>query len=122
MDRKTWNRKIKAYCKKAGTYKPFFEGAIDTLAGIMEHRDQALEVFESGGRQVVMEYTNKGGATNLVKNPALQMILECNAQALNYWRDLGLTSKSWQAMMKEEQLNASNKPGSLEDALANLGV
>jgi hypothetical protein len=50
------------------------------------------------------------------------MVLECNAQALNYWRDLGLTSKSWQAMMKEEQLNSSNKPGSLEDALANLGV
>lgn len=122
MDKKTWIRKIKGYCKKAGTYKPFFDGPIDTLAGILEHRDQALEVYEQGGCEVVIEYTNKAGATNLVKNPALQMILECDAQALNYWRDLGLTSKSWQAMMKEEQLTATNKPGSLESALANLGI
>lgn len=122
MDRKKWRTKIKKYCTAAGTYKPFFEGPIETLAGIMEHRDQALEVYENSGCEVIVEYTNKGGQTNMVKNPALQMILECDAQALNYWRDLGLTSKSWQAMMKEEQLSNSNKPGSLEDALANLGV
>lgn len=122
MDRKQWKRKIKKYCVDAGTYKKFFEGPIDTLAGIMEHRDQALKVFEDGGCEVVMEYTNKAGATNLVKNPALQMVLECNAQALNYWRDLGLTSKSWQTMMKEEQLSNADKPGSLESALANLGI
>ena len=106
----------------AGTYKKFFEGPIDTLAGIMEHRDQALQIYEEGGCQAVIEYTNKAGATNLVKNPALQMVLECNAQALNYWRDLGLTSKSWQAMMKEEQLSKDNKPKSLESALAELGI
>lgn len=122
MDRKSWKRRIKKYCKDAGTYKPFFEGPIDTLAELMEHRDQALAKFEEDGCQVVMEYTNKAGATNLVKNPSLQMVLECSAQALNYWRDLGLTSKSWQTMMKEEQLSSSTKPGSLEEALANLGV
>lgn len=122
MDRKKWKTKIKKYCKDAGTYKPFFEGPIDTLAGIMEHRDQSLQAFQDTDCQVVIEYTNKAGATNLVKNPALQMVLECNAQALNYWRDLGLTSKSWQSMMKEEQLTNADKPGSLEEALANLGI
>lgn len=57
----------------------------------MELRDKAKEKFEESGGEIVVEYTNKNGSTNTVKNPALVVVMECNTQALAYWRDLGLT-------------------------------
>ena len=64
---------------------------IDSLAGILETRDKAREQFQEGGAEAVVEHTNKSGNTNLVKNPALSLILECESQALTFWRELGLT-------------------------------
>ena len=81
-----WRRKIKECCEDAGTYRPFFDPMIDTLAGIMETRDMAEKLFiDFGGWSV--------------KNPALVPMKVCNAQALEYWEELGLTSKSfWEAI------------------------
>lgn len=121
MTQKEWKKVIVKHCKNAGTYKPFFDSAIDTLSSILEQRDLSQAAFEEGGSQPVVIHVNKAGEPNPTKNPALLMVLECNAQALAYWRELGLTSKSWQAMMKEERLNGEKKD-SLEDALARLGV
>lgn len=118
MTRKSWKSRIKKCCKNAGTYQPWFDGAIDTLAGILEQRDEATEKYIADGRQPVVIYTNKAGAENTVKNPLLQIILECNAQALAYWKELGLTSKSWKTMGKDD----SSAAGSLESVLAGLGV
>ena len=91
MKKKTWETKIKTACKAAGTYQPFIDAAIATLAGILEMRDNAQEKFEQSGGNTIVKHTNKGGSTNIVKNPALQVIMDCNAQALTYWRELGLT-------------------------------
>lgn len=57
----------------------------------MELRDKAKEKFEESGGETVVEYTNKNGSINTVKNPALVVVMEFDAQALAYWRDLGLT-------------------------------
>lgn len=121
MTREEWRKKITKNCKSAGTYKPFFDSAIDTLASILEQRDIAQAVFEEEGSQPVVIHVNQAGEANNVKNPVLLMIMDSNTQALAYWRELGLTSKSWQAMMKEERLNGE-KRDTLEDALAKLGV
>ena len=91
MEKRRWKSKIKTACKKAGTYKQFFDPVIDSLAGIMELRDKAKEKFEESGGETVVEYTNKNGSINTVKNPALVVVMEFDAQALAYWRDLGLT-------------------------------
>ena len=91
MEKRRWKSKIKTACKRAGTYKQFFDPIIDSLAEIMELRDKAKEKFEESGSETVVEYTNKNGSTNAVKNPALVVVMECNTQALAYWRDLGLT-------------------------------
>lgn len=91
MEKRRWKSKIKTACKRAGTYKQFFDPIIDSLAEIMELRDKAKEKFEESGGEIVVEYTNKNGSTNTVKNPALVVVMECNTQALAYWRDLGLT-------------------------------
>ena len=91
MKKNTWRQRIRRACREAGTYKPCFDHMIDSLAGILETRDKAREQFEESGAEAVVEHTNKSGNTNLVKNPALSLILECESQALTFWRELGLT-------------------------------
>lgn len=91
MEKKKWKTKIKAACKQAGTYQPFFDSIIDTLAGMLERRDDAEEMFLKSGGHVLVKHTNKGGATNLEQNPALRLVNDLNRDALAYWRDLGLT-------------------------------
>lgn len=120
MNKQNWQKIIKSACEEAGTYQPFFESVIDTLAGIMELRDNAQEKFEASGGNTIVKHTNKGGSTNIVKNPALVVLMDCNAQALAYWRELGLTSRSYKAMTGS--LNVKVESRSLEDALAELGI
>lgn len=88
---KTWKSRIRKACKEAGTYRPFFEHTIGTLAEIMERRDAALEQYEMTGGKPVVAHTNKAGATNLERNPTLLVAADCEKTALQYWRDLGLT-------------------------------
>lgn len=91
MTKQRWKTRIKKATKAAGTYQPFFDSVIDTLAGILQMRDDAAEQYQEAGGTPTVEHTNKSGATNIVKNPALQVVMDCNTQALAYWRDLGLT-------------------------------
>ena len=119
MEKAHWKNKIVISCKEAGTYQTYFDDVIDTLAGILENRDRAQEQFEAMKCQPVVKHTNKGGNTNFVKNPALVIINECNAQALTFWKELGLTAKAFQQM----QNSGFKKPeASLEDVLANIGI
>lgn len=103
-----WEQVIKEACQEAGTYQPFFDLIIAELAGIMDTKTAALEIYKKSGGSPVIKYTNKGGFTNLRKNPALAVIQECNQQALAYWRDLGLTPSGFKklegiATRKEEK-------------------
>ena len=91
MEKKEWMRKINAACKKAGTYQPQFEYVIETLAQIMEDRDKVHEQYVTSGAKPTIIHTNKAKESNAVKNPMLVIEMELNAQALAYWRDLGLT-------------------------------
>ena len=120
MKAKEWKAQIKDACETAGTYQPFFDAVIETLAGIMEMRDNAQEKFEQSGGNTIVKHTNKGGATNIVKNPALVVLMECNAQALAYWKELGLTSRSYKAMTGS--LNVQIESKTFEAALAELGI
>ncbi len=119
MTRHTWKKRIKEACENAGTYEPWYDHAIDTLAGILENRDRAQKQFKDMKYEPVITHTNKAGQTNMVKNPALVIITEMNAQALLFWRELGLTAKSFQAMQK----NGFKKgEASFEDILSNIGI
>lgn len=118
MKKAEWVEKIRKCCDDAGTYRIFFDPVIDTLAGILEARDRAQEQFDQSKGNPVISYTNKGGATNLVKNPALVALMDLNAQALAYWRDLGLTPAGY------KKLNADvvekNTGGGLEKLLGKI--
>lgn len=119
MTKQEWIRKINAACRKAGTYQPQFRYVIDTLAQIMEERDKALQFYTASGSSPVVRHTNKAGATNLVKNPALAMVLELNAQALAYWRDLGLTPAGLKKLNADVVKDKTASNG-LEKLLAGL--
>lgn len=119
MTKYTWKKRIKEACENAGTYEPWYDHVIDTLAGILENRDRAQKQFKDMEYQPVISHTNKAGQTNMVKNPALVIITDMNAQALLFWRELGLTAKSFQAMQK----NGFKKGEvSFEDLLSNIGI
>lgn len=120
MKKQGWKRKIKKACVMAGTYQPFFDPVIDALAGIMEMRDDAAEQFQEWGGQTVIEHTNNKGQSNKVKNPALVVLMDCNAEALAYWRELGLTSKSYKQMTGSLDIREESR--TLEDVLNDLGV
>lgn len=120
MEAKKWVTRIKRDTKRAGTYKPFFDEVIKTLAAILEERDQAMETFERTGGKVIVAHTNKAGATNLEQNPALRLVNDLNRDALAYWRDLGLTPKGLKAI--NDQALQEQKADALTEALAELGT
>ena len=121
MKKVAWRRRIKQACESAGTYREFFDPVIDTLADILERRDDAKEQFKQTGGKTVVVHTNKNGATNLVKNPAIVVIDELNKTALQYWRDLGLTPAGLKRI-DEEAMHKPKKETSFADVLGNLGI
>ena len=64
-----WKAKIVKACKAAGTYKDYFDPVVSTLAEILDKRDAAQKEFIESGARIMIEYTNKAGATNYVQNP-----------------------------------------------------
>ena len=116
-----WREVIKSNCEAAGTYRPFFDTVIDTLAGILERRDEALRQYELSGGHVIVAHTNKGGATNLEQNPALRAINDMNRDALAYWRDLGLTPAGLKRI-NEDAVKGKPKQNTLGSVLKDLGI
>lgn len=117
MKANDWKKKVIAACEEAGTYRPFFDSAIETLASILEMRDDIKKQYEEIGTAVV-EHTNSHGATNRAKNPAYAMLMDCNAQALAYWRDLGLTPAGYKRLNAE--VVKEEPKGSLETLLEKI--
>lgn len=105
----------------AGTYRPYFDSIIDTLAEMMEMRDDAREKFYASGGQTVVMHTNKGGNANIVKNPALVVVDDLNKTALAYWRDLGLTPAGLKRI-NETALKGGQNKNTLGAVLKDLGI
>lgn len=121
MTREAWKKRIEEACEAAGTYKTQFDDIIETLAGILEKRDQAEAQFYALGGEAVVEHTNKGGNTNIVKNPALVVYMDLNTQALAYWRDLGLTPSGLKKL-NGDALTARATADGFEKLLAKIGT
>lgn len=118
MKRRTWKERIKKACKDAGTYQTYFDNAIDTLAGILETRDNVEQKYIESGAQPVVQYTNKSGSTNLIRNPLLSTYDEMNKTALMYWKELGLTPSAYKKVTGDKPKNG--KGGGLAAALAAI--
>lgn len=119
MTKAEWAERIRASSQSAGTYRPWFEDVIDTLADILERRDIARALFDESGGNVLVDHTNKAGATNIEQNPVLRMINDLNRDALAYWRDLGLTPAGLKRI--NEQAMKAAKKSALAEALKGIG-
>lgn len=115
-----WKTKIEKACKAAGTYKEYFEPVIETLADILERRDAAQKEFIQSGGALMIEHTNKAGASNLVLNPLIRIINDLNRDALTYWKELGLTAASLKKI-NEAAIKAAPALSALDKALMELG-
>lgn len=91
MKKKQWKKRIIEACEGLGTYKECFIPVIDTLASTLEVRDTVEKEFIESGGKITIEHTNKYGATNIMKNPALSLYMDLNQQALTFSRELGLS-------------------------------
>ena len=118
MKRRAWTKRIKDACVEAGTYRPYFDNVINSLAGILEKRDEAEKYYAESGEGPIIEFTNKNGATNSVKNPALVLWDDLNKSALVYWRDLGLTPAGLKKI--DETALKAQKKDSFSDALSQI--
>lgn len=119
MEQRKWKTKIKKACIDAGTYQPYFDHVINTLAAILEKRDEAEAQYCEMGCQPVITYTNKGGNENAIKNPALILWDDLNKSALAYWRDLGLTPAG---LKKINEDGLKEKQAGFGDLLKDIGI
>ena len=118
MTAKQWKNKIAASLKVIKVDPKQYRAVIDTLADILEQRDACLARYVDEGAEPIIEYTNKGGATNTVKNPLLILWTDLNTQALAYWRELGLTPSAYKKM--NGGIKAEEKGSALVEALKAL--
>lgn len=119
MTKSAWKTIITDCAKQAGTYRLFFDSVIDTLAAILERRDAAEERFAADGGEILVEHTNKAGATNIEQNPELRLINDLNRDALAYWRDLGLTPAGLRRINEQAMKNA--KKSALDEEMRGIG-
>ena len=89
---------ILAQLQQLGTYESAYDNVIESLAAILEQRDKTMKEFKAAGGKSIIEYTNKGGSTNMTKNPLLVLWDDLNKSALAYWRELGMTPSSFKKM------------------------
>ena len=95
MTAKRWKNRIKRQLSTLDQRDDGYGPVIDTLADILEQRDNVYQQFVDDGCQAVREYINKFGAANMTKNPLLVLWDDLNKSALAYWRELGLTPSSY---------------------------
>lgn len=95
MTKNKWKKLILEQMSALGVQKEAYDSAVETLAGILEQRDKTFREFQASGGKSVIEYTNKGGSTNMTKNPLLVLWDDLNKSALAYWRELGMTPSSY---------------------------
>ena len=118
MTAAAWKTKIRRQVDQAGTYRPMFSSVVDALAKVLEQRDKCYAQFLDEGGRFVVEKISDRGAVNRVKNPLLQAWMDLNAQALSYWRDLGLTPAGLKKI--DEDAMKPKKQNTLDKVLSDL--
>lgn len=102
-------------------YNESYKTVIETLAATLEQRDKTFKEFKKSGGLTVIEYTNKNGSKNKIKNPLLVMWDELNKTALAYWRELGLTPSAYKKITGDGGKKETSKKG-LAAALEKIEV
>lgn len=119
MSKTKWKNLIKKQLTALGLQNDAYGSTVESLAAILEQRDKTFKEFQQNGGKSVIEYTNKGGSTNMTKNPLLVLWDDLNKTALAYWRELGLTPSSYKKLTGTGAKQEESKKG-LAAALASI--
>lgn len=114
-----WKLKINKQIKNIGLEPKEYASIVQTLSDILEQRDAVYAQYQEEGAVPIIEYTNKGGATNTAKNPLLILWNDLNSQALTHWRELCLTPAAYKKMTGAQPAK-DKKTSALVEALKNL--
>lgn len=109
--------KITESMKSLDIYDEHFDKSIEILNDILNDLDFARKDFKADDRQYVVEYVNKNGSTNLVKNPQYQVIADLSDRALRYLNELGLTPAG---LKKIKDKKAKKQKSKLDEALFSM--
>ena len=90
--------------KEQGTYSKSYSHTIELTAQAIIDYDNARQMFEDEGSKIMMEYTNKNGSTNQIKNPLYLAIEKLRSDIEQFEKGLGLspTSKVQSGKTKDE--------------------
>lgn len=119
MSKTKWKNLINKQLSALGLQNDAYESSVESLAAILEQRDKTYDEFQQSGGKSVIKYTNKGGSTNMTKNPLLVLWDDLNKTALAYWRELGLTPSSYKKLTGTGAKQEESKKG-LVAALASI--
>lgn len=89
--RRVYQSAIVRRMKALGVYKKEFLATIQRTAALYVQLDELDAKFSASGENTVVPFTNKAGATNLVKNPLVCARDDVYTQLLAHERELGLT-------------------------------
>jgi len=92
MTQRQYQMDIKRKCQALGVWRDEFERTQKRLAKIYARLDRVEAQYEDEGGEPAVDFTNKNGATNRVRNPLLAEIDILYEQALTCERELGLTA------------------------------
>ena len=112
-------RQIVERMKALGTYKVQYVAAIDRTAELYLELARLAKEYEKAGFVTIVEYTNKAGATNLVKSPIRCAIEDVYHLLLAYEKELGLTPAAMKKLGASVEEKEQESP--LELALKKLG-
>ena len=105
--------------KAIGTYDNAFMLSIGILDGLLSDYYRAREEWIDDGGQLVIEYTNKNGQTNTVKNPLYQSMEKLRMDILTYLRELGITPSGLKKL-KQDSFGDNTKVSKVEEMLISL--
>ena len=115
-----WRKRIEDNCRAVGTYREAFAPVVQTLADILERRDETYTAFLRQGAKAMIEKVSDRGAVNLVRNPMLQLWADLNTQALTYWRNLGLTPAGLKKLGEDASKPKDGPLANIEKAIAEF--
>ena len=109
MSKKKIKDKITAYMETLGIYKEQYSESVSILANMLFDLETAEKEFTKNGRKFLIEYTNKNGSTNFIKNPNYQIIENLRRDSINVMKELGITP---QGLKKYDEKLIANEPKS----------
>lgn len=118
MDAKKWKARIKKAAETVGTYQEPFDDVITTLADMLAERDRIYIQYVEEGAHPLVEVISDRGQSNLRDNPLLTTWRSINRDALQYWRDLGLTPAGLKKIVDDSM--KPDQESTLDRVLASL--